>query len=663
MIGTDQNLGESYLTLGWQVTPGQDPRYWLSSDPRPGSQPLRELVRVPANTIGNHTAIIAQSGSGKSFFLGRIVEEIMLQTSAHCLILDPNADFRKVREVENEDLWEKARYDPLKGRGKLPHEPSREDFVSRWSKIPIRIRTGAGARGEGYEQLQIWWPSLSMAFLAGDLDAMLRSDLYHCHNFVKDFGAVFEIRYSASEEPRDFLEEVQKLFDRLRALPKEECPRALAQEFSTSQIIRDITSKGYSSPLDDYIFLDQDVRISRSEIKRRITRFIDSALTVTDYVSENVQEFYFKRAREYQTAGIIRTSIKGKSWGRSRSGRLDVIDLPSLPDTNTRLLAIDAILTTKWDEARRAWNRALEKKLEKDARTPIFIVVDEAHNLIPNKPRTKAAIALREQFRTIVAEGRKYGLFLILVSQRPDKLDPLVLSECENKAVMRLSSVSVLKITLHKLGLEDLPPKLLEKCLDFETGRVLLAGPWSPEGPKILYAAARRTIEGGRNLRADYWAVPPEISALNLATDVNRRAIELTAKHPGVAFTCGRRTIEEQAKLMAEQIVENRTWINDTFMESTARQKLQSWLDLNPTAVTEDQIALGLKKIIKDMSESEREKVSPHLTGTAFDIQPPPVSSEQIKSDIKALRGVKDLMENENGKVVWHVQFQTPLDI
>jgi hypothetical protein len=31
------------------------------------------------------------------------------------------------------------------------------------------------------------------------------------------------------------------------------------------------------------------------------------------------------------------------------------------------------------------------------------------------------------------AEGRKYGRFLILVSQRPDKLGPLVLSECETK--------------------------------------------------------------------------------------------------------------------------------------------------------------------------------------------------------------------------------------
>jgi DNA helicase HerA-like ATPase len=133
--------------------------------------------------------------------------------------------------------------------------------------------------------------------------------------------------------------------------------------------------------------------------------------------------------------------------------------------------------------------------------------VDEAHNLIPSKPRSKLEGALLEQFRTIVAEGRKYGLFLIVVSQRPEKLDPLVLSECENRAVMRLRSESVLTITKEMLGLEDLSDSLVKKCLEFGSGRVLLAGPWIPE-PKIIYSAARRTVEGGRNLRAEYWGQP-----------------------------------------------------------------------------------------------------------------------------------------------------------
>jgi DNA helicase HerA-like ATPase len=77
-----------------------------------------------------------------------------------------------------------------------------------------------------------------------------------------------------------------------------------------------------------------------------------------------------------------------------------------------------------------------------DTRVPIFLVLDEAHNFVPEEPRNRVE-ALRDQFRTIAAEGRKYGVFLILVSQRPDKLDYLILPECANKAIMRLDSRTI----------------------------------------------------------------------------------------------------------------------------------------------------------------------------------------------------------------------------
>jgi DNA helicase HerA-like ATPase len=135
-------------------------------------------------------------------------------------------------------------------------------------------------------------------------------------------------------------------------------------------------------------------------------------------------------------------------------------------------------------------------------------VVDEAHNLIPAEPRNHAERGLREQFRRIAAEGRKFGLFLILVSQRPDKLDPLIVSECENRALMRLGSAAVLTKTKDVLGLGDVPERTLERCLEFDIGRALLAGAWVRDEPVFLYSAARRTLEGGRNLDDEFWARP-----------------------------------------------------------------------------------------------------------------------------------------------------------
>jgi len=94
------------------------------------------------------------------------------------------------------------------------------------------------------------------------------------------------------------------------------------------------------------------------------------------------------------------------------------------------------------------------------------------------------------------------------VSQRPDKLDPLVLSECENKVIMRIGSESVLNTTVELLGLEDIPTKSINRVLDFQTGRGILAGNWITDTHCFFYSAARRTAEGGKGLSAKWWAEP-----------------------------------------------------------------------------------------------------------------------------------------------------------
>jgi hypothetical protein len=142
---------------------------------------------------------------------------------------------------------------------------------------------------------------------------------------------------------------------------------------------------------------------------------------------------------------------------------------------------------------------------------PTFIVVDEAHNLVGDKPDGRAATRLRDQFRSVAAEGRKFGVFLILVTQRPDKLDPMTISECENRAIMKLNSEELVRTTAKLLGLNDEARKALEASQPLAIGRALLCGPWAKGGSTQtlkLYGAMRRTVEGGKNLDKDYWSRP-----------------------------------------------------------------------------------------------------------------------------------------------------------
>lgn len=75
------------------------------------------------------------------------------------------------------------------------------------------------------------------------------------------------------------------------------------------------------------------------------------------------------------------------------------------------------------------------------SRTPISLVCDEAHLYMPVRDSADA-VATRgvEVFERIAKEGRKYGVSLLIVSQRPADVSRTVLSQCNNFIVLRLTN-------------------------------------------------------------------------------------------------------------------------------------------------------------------------------------------------------------------------------
>lgn len=526
------------LILGWRVTSSLAPKYWLSSDAKPGGQSAEDIVGISAKSIARHTAIVAQSGSGKSFFLGRLIEEILIETKARCVILDPNGDFRKMAEVASPLEWVNACYDHQSSTGSLPHESTGETFSARWSKIDKRFLVGPNMRAgksKETERIKLSWASISMDFLAEDVSGMARNELYHCHQFTKPIlvllgckSRLLHLRKSSSPPTQispaiDAFDKAKKIYEKASAASGHDRIDSIRQEFS--ELLNNLTTNEF-----DQITARTDLHIPYKYFGEYINRVIKQAATAADYVTKDVAHYYFGKAKEYSAQGILQSPGKNIPGKKSR---LEVIDLSSFRDRKISLLALNSILATEWDAARLEWERALmEPAGTPDLRVPTFIVVDEAHNFVSQQPRGLAAEALREQFRTIAAEGRKYGIFLILCTQRPDKIDPLVLSECENKSIMRLGSRSVLDITKNLLGLEDIPPTLLAKTLEFEKGRALLIGPWTETGSELIYGAMRRTLEGGKNLQASHWASPyPQIG--NLSAPSKRIVAKPPAKSKG----------------------------------------------------------------------------------------------------------------------------------
>ncbi len=116
------------------------------------------------------------------------------------------------------------------------------------------------------------------------------------------------------------------------------------------------------------------------------------------------------------------------------------------------------------------------------------MVIDEAHNLVPKGRRTLAS----QMIERLAAEGRKFGLFLIVVSQRPDKVSESVLSECDNLLMMK-STPTTVAIAKERMGIDKAAHDALSRLPGFGLGQVLLYGRLTEHCPKTIQAGRRRT--------------------------------------------------------------------------------------------------------------------------------------------------------------------------
>lgn len=149
----------------------------------------------------------------------------------------------------------------------------------------------------------------------------------------------------------------------------------------------------------------------------------------------------------------------------------------------------------------------------------------------------------------------------------------------------------------------------------------------------------------------------PKIEALLLNETAKRAAYELKAKHPGIIFTSGRREKSDQARAMASNVVKNRKWIVQTYKPTPISAACQSWVDNNPQATSQADIQAGLLTVINQFQDADLRRLSKHLSGDAWDVQPVTENAEQIKADIRALAGLDKFLDKEGGLVRWHAQF------
>ncbi len=91
--------------------------------------------------------------------------------------------------------------------------------------------------------------------------------------------------------------------------------------------------------------------------------------------------------------------------------------------------------------ARTLFSIKLWQTREERESNPVLLVCEEAHRYVPNRGEAQYEAA-QDAIRRLAKEGRKYGIGLILVSQRPSEVEATVLSQCNSWIVLRITNDS-----------------------------------------------------------------------------------------------------------------------------------------------------------------------------------------------------------------------------
>ena len=386
------------------------------------------LEVAPAD-IAYHTALLAQSGSGKSFLLGRLVEEIILKTRARVLVLDANGDFRKMDEGNHHGL-------PLPPRDYGTVDEFLEDWTSLVAIVKLRNdRVGGRA-------LVPWW----------DYDLLEQSEILGLETASPEFSLLRQL----------YEKNVNGRVERIRYAPQDVADESLPP-LSTSDV--NFTS-------------------ARRPLAEKMRRLGDWGI------------WQRPADTDVPLRGVIRQE-GGSPWD------LLVVDLPSIRARQGQLFCVAYVLAELWRLHEEQWADATEGPREEDDRVPTFIVIDEVHRCAPREPRDLAQQQIADHLQQIAAEGRKYGLFLILATQRPAKVQSDLLAECENVCLMRLQSPVDHGIAADAWGIDRRAVALHAPGMG--VGEGLLYGRWATGGVTFFKAAPRRTAEGGASLRPEVW--------------------------------------------------------------------------------------------------------------------------------------------------------------
>ena len=362
-----------------------------------GSLITRDEVRVAIDPNGfrRHVAVIAQTGAGKSYLVGLILERL-LPLGATITVLDPNSDYVMMR----------------RNREGLPTGITKDVVVYR----------PPGLRGRRYSDEDIG-------------------------------GAVpYTVDFSSLSDSEIF--EVAGISDRWVHIRS-----AVTQALKRLQ--------GIYGPQQ---LLDALQGIAVNEEEKKDDR--EAASKAATYI-ERLLHYNIWGQRDIPLEDLVKPK------------HMSVIDLAGL-QRNVMGYIVQKTLEDVWSLA-----------VTGSLRFPVFVILEEAHNFAPGPGTSMGGGASLRIIERIAAEGRKFGIFLLVVTQRPNKISSNVLSQCNSQIIMRLTNPEDMSAVRHSS--EGLSEDLFNDLPGLNKGEAVIVGDLT-KIPTMIKVSGRQSGEGGSDI-------------------------------------------------------------------------------------------------------------------------------------------------------------------
>lgn len=358
-----------------------------------------------------HAAVLGSTGSGKSWCIANILEKASVLKYTNIIVFDMHGEYKSLSEG-SESIAQRFR---IAGPGDL--EVTKPDvlFLPYWLL--------------NREEL------LSMILDRSDSNAPNQASRFTRHirdlkeKTLKREGKTDTLKTFTVDSPIPFL--MSELIQKLTI---------------------DDTTKG----------VGKNGTAVKGEWEGKLTRFISRLETK---IGDKTYGFMFQptdEAQKYDWLGAILCKLLGYTDGEKGIKIIDFSEVPS-----------DVLPVVTGTLARLLYD--VQFWMDPEKRTPFTIICDEAHLYLPIK---EDADSVQKQalynFERIAKEGRKYGVSILPVSQRPADVSKTILSQCNNFIVLRLTNER------DKGVIKNLLPDALKSTIEFlpllDVGEALVVG-------------------------------------------------------------------------------------------------------------------------------------------------------------------------------------------